>query len=224
MPQLQVSHLKACYSDPSLSKTHLDNLVTSPANAPSRAPPKELNAVNAIRVSLNTLWISISYSDSLQRDTFRGTVRPGTNAATVTRKVITARNVTSPVTQILSRVETARKRVISAKNAPSLVIILKSSVRTVIRVCWLASASRTSLTRTVGHTKVRCKEPVKEVDDGGFGAGGDTGGFDAPAENDDFAAPAAGGGDEWAPSSGGGEQWATAPEPVSVGGGGDDGW
>ena len=72
--------------------------------------------------------------------------------------------------------------------------------------------------KIVGHTKVRCKEPIKEVDDdGGFGAGGDTGGFDAP--------PAVGGGDAWAAGSGGAtDEWGTAPAATTVGGGGSDGW
>ena len=72
----------------------------------------------------------------------------------------------------------------------------------------------------MGHTKVRCTEPAKEVDDGGFG-GGDTGGFDAPAGGEDFAAPAAGG-DAWtaAPTN----DWATVPAATTVGGGGQDGW
>lgn len=73
----------------------------------------------------------------------------------------------------------------------------------------------------MGHTKVRCKEPIKEVDDGGFGAGGDTGGFEAPAGGEDFTAPAAGG-DAWAP--GATDEWGTAPAAVAVGGGGQDGW
>ncbi|KAL9132800.1 MAG: hypothetical protein Q9175_006028 [Cornicularia normoerica] len=77
----------------------------------------------------------------------------------------------------------------------------------------------------MGHTKARCKEPIKEVDDGGFGAGGDTGGFDAPAGGDDFAAPATGGGDAWAARSGGATgDWGTAPAATTVGGGGQDGW
>ena len=63
----------------------------------------------------------------------------------------------------------------------------------------------------VGHTKVRCPEPVKEADDGGFGDGGEG-----------FAAPAAGGGDEWvAPDTG---DWAAAPAAATVGGGGQEGW
>lgn len=77
----------------------------------------------------------------------------------------------------------------------------------------------------MGHTKVRCKEPIKEVDDGGFGAGGDTGGSDAPAGGEDFAAPAAEGGDAWAAGSGGGtDSWGTVPVATTVGGGGQDGW
>lgn len=82
----------------------------------------------------------------------------------------------------------------------------------------------------MGHTKSRCKEPLKEVDDGGFGAGGETGGvtggetggYDAPAGGEDYAAPAAGGGDAWAP--GATDDWGTAPAATAVGGGGQDGW
>ena len=74
----------------------------------------------------------------------------------------------------------------------------------------------------MGHTKVKCKEPVKEADDGGFGAGGDNGGFDAPADGDDFAAASAGGGDSWAVTKA--DSWATAPAAATVGGGGQVGW
>ena len=74
----------------------------------------------------------------------------------------------------------------------------------------------------MGHTKSRCKEPIKEVDDGGFGAGDETGGFDAPAGGEDIAAPATGGGDAWAP--GATDEWGTAPAATTVGGGGQDGW
>ncbi len=103
----------------------------------------------------------------------------------------------------------------------------KSSVRTVIRVCGSASYACIEFAdkKIVGHTKVRCKEPIKEVDDGGFGAGGDTGGSDAPAGGEDFAAPAAEGGDAWAAGSGGGtDSWGTVPVATTVGGGGQDGW
>lgn len=74
---------------------------------------------------------------------------------------------------------------------------------------------------TVGHTKVRCTEPVKDANDGGYGAGGDTGGFDAPAGGEDFTAPAAGG-DEWA--AGPTDTWAVAPAAATVGGGVQEGW
>ena len=67
---------------------------------------------------------------------------------------------------------------------------------------------------TVGHTKVRCKEPAKEADDGGFDAGGDNGGFDAPAGGDDFAAPSAGGGDSWAAATP--DTWSAAPAAAAV--------
>ncbi len=79
--------------------------------------------------------------------------------------------------------------------------------------------------KAVGHTKVRCKEPIKATDDGGFGTGGDTGGFDAPAGGEDSAAPAAGGGDAWAADSGGAiDEWGTAPTAATVGGGGQSDW
>lgn len=74
----------------------------------------------------------------------------------------------------------------------------------------------------VGHTKVRCTEPVKEANYGGYGAGGDTGGFDAPGIGEDFAAPAAAGGDAWA--AGPTDAWATVPAAATVGGGVPDGW
>lgn len=77
----------------------------------------------------------------------------------------------------------------------------------------------------MGHTKTRCKEPLK-VDDGGFGAGGDTGGYDAPAGGDGLAAPAAGAGDAWVAGSGSGgatDEWGTVPAATTVGGG-QDGW
>lgn len=57
----------------------------------------------------------------------------------------------------------------------------------------------------VGHTKVRCKQPLKETETGfGNGDGADAGGgFDS--------APAvAEGGDDWGP---------VATEPIAVGGG-----
>ena len=73
----------------------------------------------------------------------------------------------------------------------------------------------------MGHTKVRCKEPIKEADDGGFGAGGDNGGFDAPTGGDDVASPSAGG-DEWAVAVK--DPWAAAPAAATVGGGGQGGW
>ena len=70
--------------------------------------------------------------------------------------------------------------------------------------------------KTVGHTKARCKEPIKEADDGGFGAGSDTGGFGAPA---------AGGGDGWAAESGGAiDDWGTQPAAMIAGGGDQVGW
>ena len=69
--------------------------------------------------------------------------------------------------------------------------------------------------KPVGHTKTRCKEPIKEAGNGGYGGTDDaTGGYDAPANGDDFAAPAAGYTDEWG----------TAPAAVTVGGGVQDGW
>ena len=74
----------------------------------------------------------------------------------------------------------------------------------------------------VGHTRVRCKEPVKEADDGGFGAGGDNGGFDAPAGGDESAAPSAGGGDSWTVATT--DRWAPTPAAATVGGGGQDAW
>lgn len=118
---------------------------------------------------------------------------------------------------------------ISAKTAPSLVTIAESSVLIVTKVCRRASYACTELhfadKKAVGHTKVRCKEPIREVDDGGFGASGDTGGFDAPVSGEDFAAPAAGGVDEWAAGSGGAtDDWGTAPAATTVGGGGQDNW
>lgn len=132
-------------------------------------------------------------------------------------------------TQRLSHVGTVRRWVTSAKTARSLETIVKSSVRTVIRVCRPASHTCIELhfadKKTVGHTKVRCKEPIKEVDDGGFGTGGDTGGFDAAAGGEDVAAPAAGGGDAWAVGSGGAtDEWGTAPAATTVGGGGQSDW
>ena len=115
---------------------------------------------------------------------------------------------------------------IPAKTAPNLAIIAKSSVQTVIRVCWAAAHACIELhfadKETVGHTKARCKEPIKEMDDGGFGAGGDSGGFDAHSGGEGLAAPAAGGGDAWA--AGGGDEWGSAPAAATVGGGGQDGW
>lgn len=78
--------------------------------------------------------------------------------------------------------------------------------------------------KIVGHTKSRCKEPIKEADDGGFGAGGDTGGFDATAGGDDLVAPSTIGGDAWATGSGAIDDWGTAPAAMTVGGGGQDGW
>ena len=81
----------------------------------------------------------------------------------------------------------------------------------------------------MGHTKVRCKEPIKE-DDGGFGAGGDSGGLDAATNGDnggfgDFGAPAAGGGETWEASGGAHDSWTVAPAATTVGGGGvTDGW
>lgn len=74
---------------------------------------------------------------------------------------------------------------------------------------------------TVGHTKVRCTEPVKEANDGGYGAGGDTGGFETPVGREDFSAPAAGGGDAWAAEPT--DAWAV-PAAATVGGGVQDGW
>lgn len=77
---------------------------------------------------------------------------------------------------------------------------------------------------TVGHTKVRCQEPLK-ADDGGFGNGsGGAGDFDAPAAGgidlDDAAT--AGGGDNWGPVSGasGKDNWAATPAVVTTGAGG----
>lgn len=73
----------------------------------------------------------------------------------------------------------------------------------------------------MGHTKRNCKEPPKEVDNGGFG----TGAYDAPAGGDGLAAPAAGGGDAWVAGSGPAmDEWGTAPAATTVGGGGQDGW
>lgn len=78
--------------------------------------------------------------------------------------------------------------------------------------------------KIVGHTKARCKEPIKEVGDEGFGNGGDTGGFDASAGGQDFGAPAAGG-DAWGGGSGGAtDDWGAAPATTTVGGGGESGW
>ena len=70
----------------------------------------------------------------------------------------------------------------------------------------------------MGHTKVRCPEPVKEADDGGFGATEGTGGYDAPEGSGATTA----GGDEWAVAAPSG--WTTAPPATTVGGGGQDGW
>ena len=69
---------------------------------------------------------------------------------------------------------------------------------------------------TVGHTKVRCKNPAAEGD-GGFGYGG----FDAPAGGDSFDAPAAEGGDNCESSGGGsgGETWGAAPAATAAAGG-----
>ena len=124
-----------------------------------------------------------------------------------------------------------RRWVTSAETAPSLAIIAKSNVRIAIRVRRSASYAYIELPftnkKTVGHTKSRCKEPIKEADDGGFGAGGDTGDFGASAGGNDFAAPApaAGGGDAWGAGSGGAtDEWGTAPAATTVGGGGQDGW
>ena len=71
---------------------------------------------------------------------------------------------------------------------------------------------------TVGHTKVRCKNPAAEGD-GGFGDGGfGDGGFDAPAGGDSFDAPAAEGGDNWESGGGsGGEAWGAAPAATAAG-------
>lgn len=54
----------------------------------------------------------------------------------------------------------------------------------------------------MGHTKVRCKEPLVEEDTGNGGQG--DGGFDAEAtvEDDSKVAAADGGGDSW-----GGDSW-----------------
>ncbi|KAL9066974.1 MAG: hypothetical protein Q9161_007218 [Pseudevernia consocians] len=78
----------------------------------------------------------------------------------------------------------------------------------------------------MGHTKSRCKEPIKEVDDGGYGAGGGMRGFDGPAGGEGFEAPAAGGGDAWAAGPGGAtDGWGTVPVATTVGGGGvQDDW
>ena len=65
---------------------------------------------------------------------------------------------------------------------------------------------------TVGHTKVRCKNPAAEGDDG-FGYGG----FNAPAGGDSFDAPAAEGGDNW--ESGGSSAWGAAPAATAAAGG-----
>ncbi|KAK3170605.1 hypothetical protein OEA41_002686 [Lepraria neglecta] len=61
---------------------------------------------------------------------------------------------------------------------------------------------------TVGHTKVRCKDPAAEGD----------GGFDAPAGGDSFDAPVAEGGDNWESGGGsGGEAWGAAPAATAAG-------
>lgn len=69
---------------------------------------------------------------------------------------------------------------------------------------------------TVGHTKVRCKNPAAEGD-GGFGDGG----FDAPAGGDSFNAPGAENGDNWESGGGGsgGETWGVAPAATAAAGG-----
>lgn len=72
---------------------------------------------------------------------------------------------------------------------------------------------------TVGHTKVRCKQPTaaettEGIDDGGFGNTGE-------ASGDHEAAPTTGGEDAWG-SGGGSGGWDTptpAPATVAVGGG-----
>ena len=182
-------------------------------------------------VSRHAIAFASCYANGLQWDTSRRTVLPvgGTSAATVARKGTSARNATSLATQQLSHVGTVTRWAISAKIAPNLATIAKSSVRIVIKVCRRASYACIELyvtnMKTVGHTKTRCKEPIKAIDDGGFGTGGDTGGFDAPAGGEDFAAPAAGGGDAWAADSGGAiDEWGTAPAAATVGGEGQGGW
>ncbi len=77
--------------------------------------------------------------------------------------------------------------------------------------------------RIVGHTKVRCKQPPAESNEGAENSGtldndgGAGGGFDA--------APAAGGGDEWeSTAAGGGDDWDAAPSAPVAAGGGDSGW
>lgn len=200
-------------------------------NVQSHALLKASSAVNATRVSLPSRYHLLYYPNSLQWGTFPRTVPPveATLAATVARKGTRAKNVTNPGTQQMSHAATAMRWDISVKIAPSLVTTAKSSVPIVIKVCRPPSYDcielRLADNKTVGHTKVRCKEPIKAIDDGGFGAGGDTGGFDAPAGGDDFAAPAAGGGDEWA-AGGATDNWGTTSPAVTGGGGGggQDGW
>ena len=144
--------------------------------------------------------------------------------AIVENRATSAKSATSPATQQLSPVVTARRWVISVRNAQSQGIIARSSVRTVARVCSLSSSSTSSTSQansmTVGHTKVRCKNAAAEGD-GGFGNGGaeDSGPFNAPAGGDLFGAPAAEGEDSWGTAPPGGDAWAAAPAaPVAAGG------
>ncbi len=72
---------------------------------------------------------------------------------------------------------------------------------------------------TVGHTKVRCKNPPKEDDVGSGGGGG--GDFDAPhAGGDDFSAPPATAGvDDWGTATGA-DSWGAAPAAATTAAGG----
>lgn len=145
--------------------------------------------------------------------------------------------MTNLATRQLSRVGTVTKWAISVEIVPNLVISARSNAPTVIKVCWPFPCIELQFAdgNTVGHTKVRCKEPLK-IEDGGYGAAGDTGGVDVPADGDtggfdaaasggDFAAPTAGGGDDWTAGSGGAtDEWGTAPATTTVGGEGGGSW
>ena len=102
----------------------------------------------------------------------------------------------------------------SAATVQSLATIPKSSAPIVIKVSAIWLFEGLANKETVGHTKVRCKEPPKQEEGGDFGASNDADDFGGAGADDSNAAAAPSGGDDWenAGNAGNarGDEWGTA--------------